>query len=173
MALGTILLDIASVVEIAIVIRNAWREQTELIRFLQTYGLFIIFILSVTSIAGTLILQYADALAPCLLCWWQRVFMYPIGFISGIALFRGKKLSDIAEYVFALSFVGALIALYQHLLQVLPSGSLIPCDASGDCAVRTVFEFGFVTLPWMAFTAFLVIGLIALITFLGRKASSN
>ena len=99
--------------------------------------------------------------------------MYPIGFISAIALFRGKKLPDIAEYVFALSLVGALIALYQHLLQVLPSGSLIPCDASGDCAVRTVFEFGFVTLPWMAFTAFLVIGFIALITFLGRKASSN
>jgi disulfide bond formation protein DsbB len=165
MAIGTVLLDIALVVKVLALFHKPSR--TKIMQSGQSIGLLVIFILSTLAVAGTLIMQYAGGLDPCLLCWWQRVFMYPIPVISLIALIKGQKISDIADYILALSFLGAAVALYQHLLQVLPSGSLIPCDASGDCAIRTVFYFNFVTIPWMALTVFAVIFVIAL---LARKS---
>jgi disulfide bond formation protein DsbB len=165
MAIGTVLLDIALVVKVLALFHKPSR--TKIMQGGRSIGLLAIFILSTLAVAGTLIMQYAGGLDPCLLCWWQRVFMYPIPVITLIALIKGQKISDIADYILALSFLGAAVALYQHLLQVLPSGSLIPCDASGDCAIRTVFYFNFVTIPWMALTVFVAIFLIAL---LARRA---
>ncbi len=164
MAACIVVIDVALVVKVVALSHAPSRAR--IFKSGRQYGLLAIFILSTLSIVATLCFQYADALNPCLLCWWQRVFMYPIAFISLIAMIKGKRLSDIADYVLALSIFGAAVALYQHLLQVLPSGALIPCDASGDCAIRSVFEFGFVTLPWMAFTIFVALALIA---FLARK----
>ncbi|HTR18684.1 MAG TPA: disulfide bond formation protein B [Candidatus Paceibacterota bacterium] len=167
MALGTVLLDAAIVVKVFALFHRPSRAQ--IVRGGRSYGLLAIFILSALSIAGTLFMQYAGALPPCVLCWWQRIFMYPIAIISLIAFIKNAKLSDIADYVLALSFLGALVALYQHLLQVLPQGSLIPCDATNDCAVRSVFYFNFVTIPWMALTVFAAVFLIA---FIGRRYRS-
>jgi disulfide bond formation protein DsbB len=164
MSLGIVLIDIALVIKVFALFHKPSRAK--IMRIGREYGLLSIVILSTLSIVATLWMQYGDNLNPCLFCWWQRVFMYPIPFISFIAMVKGKRLSDIADYVIALSIIGGAIALYQHLLQILPSGALIPCDAAGDCAVRSVFEFGFVTIPWMALTVFAAL---ALISFLGRK----
>jgi len=162
MALGTVAIDVAIV---ALVLSLAYRgTRTQTLHLVRTYGLLSILLLSSASVAGTLLMQYAGALVPCLLCWWQRVFMYPIAIIAIIALVKNTRLSLIADYILALSIMGAAVALYQHLLQILPSGSLIPCDAAGDCAVRSVFEFGFVTIPWMALSVFLLIAFIALLS---------
>ena len=164
MALGSIALDLAVLAAISMLLRAGGRDH--LIRLVRSYGLLGLFVLSTLSIVATLLLQYADLLAPCILCWWQRIFMYPIAIISLLALIKGRTLSDIADYVLALSVLGACVALYQHLLQILPSGSLVPCDSTNDCAARLVFEFGFVTIPWMALSIF---ALIALIAVLGRR----
>jgi disulfide bond formation protein DsbB len=161
MAFGTVLLDIAIVACAAALFSAKWRRMVRSLA--RRYGLLAIFMLAAVSIAGTLLMQYAALLAPCVLCWWQRIFMYPIAVISLVALVKGAKASEIADYVLALSIFGAFVALYQHLLQMLPSGTLIPCDATGDCAVRSVFEFGFVTVPWMALTVFAALAFIALL----------
>jgi disulfide bond formation protein DsbB len=160
-AAGTVLLDAVVVIGVFALVKRAWREK--MFALMRDYALVSFIVLSVLSVAGTLLLQYADNLAPCVLCWWQRVFMYPIAFISLIAFAKNTSRSDIADYVLALSIPGALVALYQHLLQVLPTGALIPCDPTNDCAVRSVFEFGFVTLPWMGFTVFIALICIALV----------
>jgi len=162
MALGTVVFDIALVVKLLALLYAPWRMR--ILKGEYRYGLISIFVLSCVAVAGTLIMQYAGNLQPCVLCWWQRVFMYPIPLIALIALVKGQTISDIADYVLGLSFLGFLIALYQHLLQVLPTGALLPCDASNDCAVRSVFEFHFVTIPWMAATVFATLFLVALLT---------
>ena len=89
--------------------------------------------------------------------------MYPIALISGVAFVKNVSFSDIADYILVLAIPGALVALYQHLLQILPTGSLIPCGASGECAVRTVFELGYITIPWMAVSVFVALVFIALV----------
>ena len=164
MAVGTVILDLALVIKLLALFHKPSREK--IVSKGKSIGLLAIFVLSTLAVAGTLLMQFAFNLQPCVLCWWQRIFMYPIPLISLIALLKGKRLSDIADYLLALSFIGALFALYQHLLQVLPQGALIPCDPTNDCAVRLVYYFNFVTVPWMALTVFAVIFVVALI---GRK----
>src|ERR1700722_3322736 len=161
MAIGTIVIDVALVIKILALFHKPSRMK--IISGGQSFGLLAIFILSTLAVAGTLIMQYAGGLSPCIFCWYQRIFMYPIALISLIALIKGVKISDIADYILALSFIGALFALYQHLLQILPSGALIPCDATDDCAIRTIYYFNFVTIPWMALTVFVAIFLVALL----------
>ncbi|HUO50823.1 MAG TPA: disulfide bond formation protein B [Candidatus Paceibacterota bacterium] len=159
MALGTVVLDAAIVACVVALMFPSGRRV--IVPVIRSGAFLVVVLLSIACVAGTLIMQYAGALAPCVLCWWQRVFLYPVALIALVAFFKNERFAKIADYVLALSCIGALIALYQHLLQVLPQGALIPCDATGDCAVRSVFEFNFVTIPWMAFTAFVALGIVA------------
>lgn len=168
-SIGTVVLNVGTALATLALCNRAWR--TKMVTFARDYGLISIFFLSAASLAGSLTLQYAGALAPCILCWWQRICMYPIALISLIAVIKNTKVSEIADYVIALSIFGAAVSLYQHLLQMLPSGSLIPCDASGDCAVRSVFEFGYITVPWMALSVFAALFLIAILARKERGVS--
>lgn len=168
MAIGTVVLDVVIIGKLLALFKTSWR--VKLIAALRAHGLELVFVLSTLAVAGTLLMQFAGGLNPCDMCWWQRIFMYPIPLISLIALLKGKKLSDVADYFIALAFIGALFALYQHLLQVLPAGSLIPCDATDDCAIRSIFYFNFVTIPWMSLTVFVTIFFASL---LGRRGSTN
>ena len=164
MALGSAGLNALLALGVIALFNAGWRAR--LIPIIRGNARMIIFLLSAASVAGTLLIQYLGLLNPCLLCWWQRIFMYPIVIISFIAIIKNTDVSEIADYVLALSIFGGAVALYQHLLQMLPAGSLIPCDAAGDCAVRSVFEFGFVTIPWMALSVF---AFFIFVAFVSRK----
>ncbi len=161
MGLGTVAMNAALVLVLAGLLSSSWRVRT--LEFIRRYALLVTFVLASGSLVGSLFVQYVVFLAPCDLCWWQRIFMYPVAFISGVALVKDVRFSDIADYVLVLAIPGALVALYQHLLQMLPAGSLIPCDATGDCAVRSIFELGYITMPWMALSVFAFFILIALV----------
>lgn len=162
MAIGIIALNVLLVIFVAALFVPQWRERA--LARVRSNSRLIVLILSVVSVAGTLLMEYVGLLDPCLLCWWQRVFMYPIAIVSLVAFIKNTDFSEIADYVLALSLIGGAIALYQHMLQVLPSGSLLPCDAAGECSKRLVFEFGFVTIPWMALSVFAVLILVALVS---------
>jgi hypothetical protein len=109
------------------------------------------------SLAGTfLTLYYSEVLhyAPCDLCWFQRIFLYPQMFIFALAWY--KKDRSILPYGLLLSVVGLFIASYHHLLQV---GYNIykPCSTAlfaVDCAKPSFIEYGFVTFPFMAVVLF-------------------
>ena len=162
MAIGIALLDAAVVIVVLGLITKRYRAP--IVAFVRRYALLSIFLLSAACVVGSLYIEYGMNLPPCLMCWWQRIFLYPTALISGIAFSKNAKFSEIADYVLGLSILGSLVALYQHLLQMMPTNPLlVPCDATGDCAVRSVFELGFVTLPWMTFTVCVALVVIALI----------
>ncbi len=161
---GTALMNIAFV---ALVLGLTLKSSRGIVRqSVREYARLLIFLLSAASLGATLLMEYVFGLPPCLFCWWQRIFMYPTAVIAAIAIVKNSDTSEFADYVLGLSVLGAGVALYQHLLQMLPSGSLIPCDAANECSVRSVFELGYITLPWMALSAF---ALLALISFVARK----
>ena len=94
---------------------------------------------------------------PCDLCWYQRVFMYPLVFVIGIGIMRRDTAWPITALV--MSVIGWAIALYHSLLQwnVIPSG-LAPCTNGVSCAVREVEPWlGFVTIPFLSLVAFTAI----------------
>lgn len=92
--------------------------------------------------------------APCTLCWWQRIFLYPQVILLGLALWKRDR--NIADYSIALALPGIVFALYHNYID-WGGSPLIPCAAQVvSCTKRYVFEFGYITIPMMALTAFLL-----------------
>ena len=170
LALGTLLMHFAIVALVAVLLlRKTVPALESVAAWVSSRGLWLGFIFSLGASAATLYYSNVLGIEPCPLCWWQRIFLYPQVLMFGIALY--KRDAGIAAYSAALSLAGAGFALYNHALQVLPSGAL-PCPAAGvSCAQRFVFEFGYITFPLMAFTLFSF--LIVLMLFVRRKSSSQ
>lgn len=123
--------------------------------FFREHGLWVAFIAAFLATAGSLIYSDVIGYAPCKLCWFQRIFMYPQVILLGIALYR--KDQGMKIYALVLSVVGALIALFHYTGQT--GLTPLPCSAVGvsvSCSVRFVMEFGYITIPMMAFSAFLL-----------------
>ncbi len=114
------------------------------------------FVVALTATLGSLFYSEIAHYDPCKLCWLQRIFMYPQAILFGIALW---KRSNIRAYSIALSGVGAVIAGYHYLLQrgIAPSLACSSVGYSVSCAKIFVMNFGYITIPLMAFTAFALI----------------
>ena len=109
--------------------------------------------------AGSLYFSEVANYTPCTLCWYQRIAMYPLVLILGIAIFRRDI--GIRIYAIPLAVVGAVIATYHWLVERIPELDYGACSAGVPCSQKWFEEFGFVTLPFLALIAFLLI-----ITFL-------
>ena len=115
------------------------------------------FAVAAGSMIGSLFLSEIIKLPPCELCWYQRVFMYPLAIILLIALIRKSK--DVFYYVLPLSVIGGLVAAYQYFLQFSPNPEA-PCASVGlsiSCSQRYMTNFGYITIPFMALSAFALI----------------
>ncbi|MGP4065903.1 disulfide oxidoreductase [Oceanobacillus sp. M65] len=108
------------------------------------------------ALAGSLFFSEVMGYVPCELCWIQRILMYPLVIIYGVAAF--KKQVSIALPGLILSGIGMFVSLYHYLVQKLPAlqdagdaCGLVPCN------VAYVNYFGFITIPFLAGIAFIVI----------------
>jgi disulfide bond formation protein DsbB len=112
------------------------------------------FFVSFGGIFITLFYSQVLGYAPCDLCWYQRVFLYPQACMFAYAWY--KKDRAVLPYVLILSIVGFGLALYHHALQI-GYDLLKPCSTAPfavDCAKPSFIEFGFVTFPFMAVVLF-------------------
>ncbi|MBU6390372.1 disulfide bond formation protein B [Patescibacteria group bacterium] len=114
------------------------------------------FLVALLGMVISLVYSNVIGYAPCTLCWYQRVFLYPQVFILGAALC--KKAGDARFYCLILSAIGGAIAAYHYYGQSFNTSVLPACAATGaSCAARYFVEFGYVTLPLMSLTAFILI----------------
>src|SRR3989344_6073323 len=112
---------------------------------------------------------------PCKLCWFQRIFMYPLPILFLMALVR--KETVIRIYALVLAIVGALIAAWHYFLQVgqmynIDVEKLTNCSSVGyspSCASYFFLKFGYITIPMMSLSAFVLIILILLIKLKSEK----
>lgn len=126
--------------------------------FVATHAVGLSFLVALTATLGSLFYSEIAGFEPCKLCWFQRIFMYPMVVMLGIAWWKNDR--EIFRYTAALSLVGAIIAAYHYLLQIGVAPSLIPCSTVGysvSCAQTFTMTFGYVTIPLMSLTAFLMI----------------
>ena len=141
-----------------------FKKDSKLLNLIGKYGIHLVFLLSLAGVIFSLTYSEIFSFAPCGLCWLQRIFLYPQLILSGIALIKKENL--IADYLISLSVFGAVVALYNHYLQI-GGPDTIGCLAIGieaDCAKRIIFEFGYITFPLMAFTVFALIIVLMVIT---------
>jgi|SRR6185436_3204360 len=126
--------------------------------FFGKYGLVFAFLVSLGAIAGSLYYSQIAGFEPCELCWFQRICMYPLVVLLGMALI--KKDRKITDYILALSGIGFVISLYHNYIYYYSGGLNLTCQLGGaavSCVKRYVFELGYVTIPMMALTAFALI----------------
>lgn len=116
---------------------------------LLEYG---IWLLAIGGTAGSLIMSQVLDLIPCELCWYQRILMFPLPIIVGIALYKKDKIMP--YYVVVLSGIGAVIAAYHWAGQMFFAESL-SCNAGASCAEILFEVLGFMTIPFGAMLVFL------------------
>jgi len=124
---------------------------------------FACWLLASTAALGSLFLSEVMGHLPCLLCWYQRICMYPLVLILPAGLFPFDR--NIARYALPLSATGTLIALF-HLLLVagyIPE-SIKPCVQGIPCSEVQVVWFGFVTIPLLSVASFLLITALLVLT---------
>ncbi len=118
--------------------------------------LWMAFVVAATATLGSLYLSEIVHLIPCTYCWYQRIAMYSLAVILFIAALRQDH--GIGIYAAALAGIGAIIAAYHRLIQAYPDldgGS--SCSATVPCSAAYLEIFGFITIPYMALSGFLLI----------------
>lgn len=117
------------------------------------------FLVALGAVAGSLFYSELVGFEPCVLCWWQRVLLYPLAILFGAALW--KKKGDVFIYATPLALISLIISLY-HQYVYMGGKSLLPCTAlGGACAKIYVMAFGYITIPMMSLTVALFILLLA------------
>src|SRR3990167_11380255 len=112
---------------------------------LYRYSLYFAWLIALIATLSSLYLSVIQGMSVCELCWYQRVCMYPLVIILGIATYREDK--NIIQYVLPLVILGFLFSLYQYLEQMIPGFSHIAlCGPSNECAQIDWSIGGFITL---------------------------
>ncbi len=111
---------------------------------------------SLIAVLGSLYFSDIRAFAPCVLCWYQRIAMYPLVPILAVGIARQDR--AVHWYVLPLSILGLLVSLYHNFLYygLLPE-AISPCVAGVPCTTRFVAYFGFVGIPLLSLAAFALI----------------
>ena len=115
--------------------------------------IFLAFLVSLFATLGSLFFSEIMKFIPCSLCWYQRIFMYPLVFLFLINLLYPDD--KIFKYALPLVFIGWLISVYHNLLmfKIIPE-NLSPCVQGIPCSVDYLNWFGFITIPLLSFFAY-------------------
>ncbi len=129
------------------------------------YILWIGLVLSGAAIVSSLVYSDVIGYPPCLLCWWTRIFFYPQVALFAVALIKKEK--KILDYSLVLTSIGLLISTYHYIIESV-GYSPLPCSANGvSCLTRYVYEYGFITIPFMGLVGF---ALLLLSLVIAKKA---
>ncbi len=140
-----------------------FKKRSFIFSFFSKNSYIFSFIVALMATSGSLYYSEIAGFTPCILCWYQRILMYPQVPLLAVALWKNEKI--ITDYILTLSLLGAPLSIYHYLLQL----GLVPnisCSAVGfsiSCAEKFVMNFGYITIPLMAATAFVMISLFMLL----------
>ncbi len=125
--------------------------------------------MSLTATLGAIFIGEVMGMTPCLLCWYQRIFMFPLALILGIAAFTEDRRG--AVYALPLSLCGVVVAGYHSALVAgwVPKW-WVPCGTGPSCSEQSLEIFYGIQIPWLSLLAFMAIALLLFIYL--RKARS-
>jgi len=117
--------------------------------------LFSAWLITAVATVGSLFFSYVMGFAPCVLCWYQRIFLFPLVIVLARGLFPLDR--AVVRYALPLASLGWLVAGYHNLVYagIVPE-SLQPCTQGVSCSEEYLELFGFLSIPmlsWLGFTA--------------------
>lgn len=115
--------------------------------------LFISWVVSLIATLGSLFFSEVMKLPPCVLCWYQRICMYPLTVILLVGLFPLDK--KVLKFSFPLALIGWIVAIYHNLLyyKLIPE-SASPCQQGISCTTVQLEWLGLITIPFMSLISF-------------------
>ena len=118
--------------------------------------LFLVWLIASVSTLGSLFFSYVMEFAPCVLCWYQRIFLFPLVLVLAAGLFPFDKSS--VRYALPLAAAGWLTALYHNLLYagIIPE-NIQPCSQGVSCTEEYISIFGFLSIPMLSLLSFTAI----------------
>lgn len=130
---------------------------------LRQYSLYFAWVVSLIATLGSLYFSEIREFIPCEYCWYQRIFMYPLVIILGIATFKND--TSVKQYVLPVAAIGWLIALYHYMVQKIPGFAPIkPCVTGVPCNAQYINWLDFITIPFLSLMAFTFIIVCMLLT---------
>ena len=137
-------------------------------QFVQKYILYLAFLQALIATLGSLFFSEILKFPPCVLCWYQRIAMYPLVLILAMGILKKDK--NLPLYVLPLSIIGMLIGVYHNLLyyNILPEAAA-PCMLGVSCTTKFIEWFGFVTIPFLSLLGFTVITICMLLYYRYNK----
>lgn len=151
-----------------IVFLASYSQNTDLKKFANFFiknSIFFIAVASFVAIVGSLVYSELFKFEPCTLCWWQRVFIYPIFFIALVALIKKEK--NPFQYINPLIWISLLFSLYHnYLIASANSSNTFLCDpaTTGTCSDRYVEVLSVVDIPFMALSVILFILMLSFVS---------
>ena len=122
----------------------------------NTNIIFLCFLIASTATLGSLFFSEIMHFVPCSMCWYQRIFMYPLVLIFLVNLLYPDD--KVFKYAISLVVVGLLISIYHNLLMfdIIPE-SIVPCVSGVPCSTVYINWFGFITIPFLSFIAYFML----------------
>jgi len=137
----------------------------------EGYELWLAFVVAAIATGGSLFFSEIAHFVPCELCWYQRICMYPLSIVALLAaLFDDPRA---ARYLLPLPVAGVGVSVYHLLVENGVVGQSATCliSAPGGCGVKWINEFGYITIPTLALTAFALVSAFLLLAAFEPRAT--
>ena len=122
---------------------------------------FACWLIATSATLGALFFSEVMNVPPCVLCWYQRIFMFPLVLLLPLGLFPFDP--KVLRYALVLSTAGGAIAVFHVLLTwgVIPE-SIRPCTQGVPCGTDQFELFGLLSIPMMSLLAFVLVNALLL-----------
>ena len=178
LGVGAILLQVLSVS--ALILLFFGPKKNKYLAFIDKHFITLGFFVSLAATLFSLVYSEVIKFPPCYLCWWARVFMYPVVLIFGTALWakrRGREDKNserhfVVRYSMPLAFFGLLLAVYHNFNYYFADTGNMPCDASGvSCYQKLVHAFGgYISIPMLSLSSILaIVTILTVAHFYGKR----
>ena len=122
--------------------------------------IFVCWILATVATLGSLFFSEVMGLKPCVLCWYQRIFMYPLVITLGMAYFMKKR--DYITPSLVIVIIGFLISIYHNVNIIINTASVCTIGET-SCFTSFFTDLGYINIPMMALTGFIMVIIFSII----------
>jgi disulfide bond formation protein DsbB len=129
------------------------------------------FFISLAAIFGSLFFSEILELTPCDLCWYQRICMYPIALIALTGVYLKSPVTN--QFITPFAWLGLVISVYHNLLYYKIIDVIVPCSEFSPCTAQQINYLGFITIPLLSMTSFILVVVLNSLSILGNKKDSN
>jgi disulfide bond formation protein DsbB len=148
--LGLVGQVLAVVLLILLLVARDWLRQ-----LLWGYELWAAFVVAAIATGGSLFLSQVAGFVPCEMCWFQRICMYPLSLLTLFLAYHGDNRA--ARYLIPFPVIGACVSVYHLLIENHVVSTPAACQVGAGCAVKWINYFGYMTIPTLALTAFVLL----------------